>query len=151
MILQRIKAKIDFNGANGCWIWLGCKTPTGYGQYTIVHGTSPVYVHRLVYEMLKDNIKDGLEIDHLCRNRACVNPDHLQPVPHRENLLRGNGFSGQQRRQTHCKHGHEFTLDNTYHSPSRPDERVCRICCKKKSKRLRDRRITEWFLEVGVK
>lgn len=112
--------------AGGCWLWIGCKTAAGYGRmgaYADEH-----YVHRLSYEHHVGPIPEGLVIDHLCRVRNCVNPDHLEPVTRRENGRRGETPWGDNARKTHCIRGHEFTDDNTYRKPSAPLERQCRVC-----------------------
>ena len=88
-----------------CWIWQG-KKDYGYGRVGM-NGTHH-RAHRLIYEALKGPIPEGLQLDHLCRNRSCVNPNHLEPVTGAQNCRRGIGS------KTHCKHGHEFTEENTY-------------------------------------
>lgn len=97
--------------------------------------------HRFTYELIAGEISDGLTIDHLCRNRCCVNPDHMQPVTQAENLLRGDGFVGVNARKTRCVNGHEFTDENTYVRPN--GRRVCRACHRETSRasyyRRRDR------------
>lgn len=105
---ERIRARVAPKGP--CWEWSGAKTK-GYGHLS--HRGRQVYAHRLVYELLVGPIPAGLEIDHLCRNPPCVNPSHLEPVTHRENLLRGVGIVAACARKTHCLRGHEFTADNT--------------------------------------
>lgn len=106
-----------------CWWWLDpCVISIGYGQLWI--GRS-VYAHRFSYELHKGPIPNGMTIDHLCKNPACVNPDHLEVVTMRENLLRGEGPAGKHARQTHCKRGHAFTPENTYTTTG---HRVCRTC-----------------------
>lgn len=104
-----------------CWNWQGTITSHGYGLY------SKRYAHRLSYEHYVGPIPDGLQIDHLCRNHACVNPAHLEPVTQRTNILRGISPMAENSRKTHCNHGHEFTPENTY---IRPDGggRQCKQC-----------------------
>lgn len=96
---------------DGCWNWTAGKNHYGYGSYTIRRGDGwfRAQAHRLAYEELVGPIPDGLTIDHLCRNRACVNPEHMEPVTRGENVLRGDGASAQHSRQTRCIRGHEFT------------------------------------------
>ena len=95
-----------------CWEWVGEMGVFGYG-YACIQGTHKrVFAHRAMYELLRGPIPDGMDLDHLCRNRRCVNPEHLEPVTHRENCRRGNGWSGRNARKTHCKNGHALTPDN---------------------------------------
>lgn len=106
----------------GCWCWTGALVPSGYGQ--VRHGPDHkrYSAHRLTYMLWKGDIPDGLELDHLCRNRWCVNPEHVEPVTHQTNMSRGAIGS-----KTHCKRGHEFTEENTYIPPGRY-RRCCREC-----------------------
>lgn len=97
---------------SGCWIWTAAKDQSGYGRFGVA-GLA-VVSHRVSYEALVGPIPDGLHVDHLCRNRACVNPEHLEPVTCRENILRGIGPSAQHAMKTHCPEGHEYTAENTY-------------------------------------
>lgn len=126
---QRVQKKIAVLPA-GCWVWTACKLPSGYGK--LWTGSKHDYSHRFVYERLVGPIGDGLEIDHLCRNPSCCNPDHLEPVTHRENALRSpiNPLAVNAAK-THCKSGHEFTDENTL---VQNGGRICREC-----KRIADR------------
>lgn len=126
---QRFWAKVE--KTEGCWNWVASRNNKGYGHLGM--GDRRVYAHRYSYELHKGAIPSGLHIDHLCRNRSCVNPDHLEPVTNRENVLRGAGLTAQNASKTHCKRGHEFTEENVYRSPGRND-RQCRTC-----KRYRER------------
>jgi hypothetical protein len=110
-----------------CWNWTGA-LDNGYGRFQGGPRGSKVHrAHRLAYELLVGPIPEGLVLDHLCRNRRCVNPDHLEPVTNRINVLRGEGWAASRARQTHCIHGHEFTPANTYVDPKR-GTRGCREC-----------------------
>lgn len=106
---------------NGCWRWTGRLTSCGYGQVTT--DGKRVQAHRAVYQIWGNEIPSGLELDHLCNNRWCVNPAHLEPVTHKENMRR----SPHKGSKTHCKHGHEYTPENTYIVPGRP-RRMCQEC-----------------------
>lgn len=82
-------------GNGGCLVWIGARIKTGYGQTRV--GNRVHMAHRAYFELRVGPIPEGLELDHLCRNRGCVNPDHLEPVTHKENLLRGTGWPGRAR------------------------------------------------------
>lgn len=94
-----------------CWMWVGDFRSSGYGVHWI--NSKRYSAHRLSYEWSVGKIPEGRQLDHLCRNRACVNPDHLEVVSHRENLVRGLNFIAENAKKTHCKRGHEFTDENT--------------------------------------
>jgi HNH endonuclease len=108
-----------------CWEWGHQRVPAGYGYVHL--GPKNIQVHRVAYEAEKGAIPPGLHIDHLCRNRACCNPGHMEAVPHRVNVLRGVSPSATEARQTHCKRGHEFTPENTYYRKDKTGTRVGRI------------------------
>jgi hypothetical protein len=103
-LLSRIDPKTK------CWIWEGKRLPAGYGILWDPEKETNVYVHRLSFEMFKGTIEN--EIDHLCRNRACWHPDHLEDVSHRENLSRGNTFTARNLAKDTCKYGHKYDAIN---------------------------------------
>ena len=105
-----------------CWLWQSA-TCKGYGLFSYLG--KEVYAHRFSYELLVGPIPEGMELDHLCRSPACVNPARLEPVTHQENCRRGEAGRHKCRR-IHCKWGHEFTPENTYVDPR--GDRHCRIC-----------------------
>lgn len=118
-------AKMD---ARGCLMWQGHIGRNGYARHW-ADGKNWL-AHRWSYEYHKGAIPDGLQIDHLCRNRACVNPDHLEAVTPAENMRRSTSAEAARergRRTTHCKRGHEFTPGNTYYTGR---GRGCRACKK---------------------
>jgi len=128
---QRLWAKVDKTGdPSGCWLWTASRNPGGYGQIW-ANGKAARHAHRIAYELLVGPIPDDLELDHLCRVRHCVNPAHLEPVTHAENVRRGNMEIKRLaviRGRTHCKRGHPFDDANTYVTPD--GRRQCRVCMK---------------------
>jgi hypothetical protein len=98
-------------GPGDCWTWTAYRTAMGYGRFNA--GRGQVLAHRWSYEFFQAQIPEGLELDHLCRNRACVNPEHLDPVPHAVNVRRGQAAAALNARKTHCYAGHPFTPANT--------------------------------------
>lgn len=122
-MVRTMRIRID---PNGCWIWTGTiSKSTGYGWIgNAVLGSEPA--HRAVYRLFVGRLHSGWEVDHLCRNRLCVNPEHLELVKPQENLRRSNAPSAINARKTHCKRGHPFDEANTYISPK--GERQCRAC-----------------------
>ena len=126
---RRFEAK--FEKSSGCWNWKAGLSFYGYGWFR-PHGVtgSTVNAHRVAYELYVGKIPKGMTLDHLCRNRQCVNPAHLEPVTSVENTLRGEGLSATNRRKTMCKRGHAFTPENTYTCKKGPrrGHRQCRQC-----------------------
>lgn len=112
-----------------CWLWTG-STVSGYG--TILVDRKVTMAHRFAYQLLVGPIPDGYELDHVrtrgCTHRNCVNPAHLEPVTHRINCLRSDSPPAVNAQKTHCKHGHEFTPENTYMFRG---YRYCRACNKR--------------------
>ncbi|MDP9224875.1 MAG: HNH endonuclease [Actinomycetota bacterium] len=94
--------------------------------------------HRVAYELLVGPIPEGLTLDHLCRNTSCVNPQHLEPVTVRENVLRGMGWGAKNKRKTHCHRGHPFDAKNTLRIPG--GTRKCRTCANQASREYRLRK-----------
>lgn len=118
----------------GCWLWLLSTNSHGYGK--IKHLGKSAGAYRLSYELLVGPIASGYEIDHLCRTRSCVNPDHMEAVSRRTNTLRGISPAAQHARKTHCIHGHEFTEENTIREGT---GRHCRECMRETHRRFRQR------------
>ena len=119
----------------GCWIWTGGKTANGYGQFSFnVEGGSRQhwYTHRWSYTQNVGPIPAGMQIDHLCRVRACCNPAHLEAVTQTTNILRGESPYAKRARQTHCKRGHELAGDNV--RVSTRGTRQCRQCSQDREK-----------------
>lgn len=128
--IQKIELFIERVTETGCWIWLGRLNVKGYGA---LNGEP---AHRACYKAYKGSIPDNLQIDHKCRVRCCVNPDHLEIVTLVENVKRGH--AGQYNaRKTHCINGHPFTAENTglYRN-----ERYCRICRSVSKRQSRQRK-----------
>lgn len=124
-IEQRFWEKVDkTSNPDGCWVWLASCGSHGYGQ--IGSHSTVMLAHKFAYESEVGTVPIGLQLDHLCRNRKCVNPAHLEPVTQQENIRRGQSGAYLAAR-THCPRGHEYAGDNLY---IRPDGRgrECRAC-----------------------
>lgn len=118
----------------GCWEWRGFVNPSGYGH--IYWKTRPHRVHRVSWMLLRGPIPEDKQLDHLCRNRICVNPEHLEVVTAKENTRRGFSPSGMRARQTHCIRGHSLSGDNLYHkNVGTRVERHCRQCDRDRCRR----------------
>ena len=144
-VLERLLAKItigeEFASLGRCWLFTGARCTRGYGQ--IKNAGRDRLAHRVAYEELVGPIPDGLQLDHLCRVRRCVNPAHLEPVTCRENLLRGETVAAVSAARTHCPQGHE--LEGANLAPSELLLRGKRKClaCRRAQDRARHRRNRE--------
>ncbi|KKN14744.1 hypothetical protein LCGC14_0992970 [marine sediment metagenome] len=129
--IERFWAKVNKDGPlfNGtpCWLWLGYIDGKGYGEFWVkTVDKRHMGAYRFAYELLVGPVPVGLEIDHLCRNHACVNPTHMEAVTHRINMLRGNTFGADEAKRTHCPRGHAYDLFNTIRDNR--GQRLCRTC-----------------------
>ena len=107
---ERFFRKVQFSAEeNGCWIWGASLQTNGYGHF---YDGGDVLAHRWLYAFCVGPIRAGLTLDHLCRERRCVNPDHLEPVSLRTNVLRGNAPAAINARKTHCLRGHPLSGSN---------------------------------------
>lgn len=138
-LIDRLMERVDAEG--DCWIWIGRIGPNGYGIFSADgqgrRGKPSVMAHRMVWGELVDDIPDGLELDHLCRNRPCVNPDHLEPVTRAENIRRGIAATLKRAKKT-CVQGHAFTPENTF--VDKNGWRGCRECRRAASLRYAHKR-----------
>lgn len=121
---------------SGCWEWTGKICYYGYGIFYQSPPDKRLRAHRYSYELHKGPINKGLHIDHLCRNRKCVNPNHLEAVTRKENILRGNAPSALNARKTHCLRGHPYLGKNLVVAKR---GRLCRICLSMYRKRYYDK------------
>jgi hypothetical protein len=110
---------------DGCWRWVGGIHKTGYGLFTI-YQRGTVWAHRYSYEMAKGPIPAGMQLDHLCRVHNCVNPDHLEVVTPRENVMRGDTIARENLSKTHCPKGHPYSPENT--QLTNLNQRRCKTC-----------------------
>jgi len=134
-LIERFLDKIGepFDSHNDCWLWCGGKTGSGYGQ--IRNGRRKMCAHCLSHELFIGPIPEGHAVDHLCRVRHCVNPDHLRALSHHEN------YGQASLSKTHCKNGHEYSEVNTYRSRR---QRHCRICMRDANRRFQMKRKSDF-------
>jgi hypothetical protein len=126
---------------DGCWEWIGAKWKRGYGKFTLPVSQKRVPAHRWGYEQLVGPVAPNLDMDHLCRNPSCVNPKHLEPVTHVENMRRGVAglkSSAREAGKIRCIHGHPFDELNTYWRAD--GGRNCRACGRAVAARRREKR-----------
>lgn len=131
LFLERFWSKVEFGPS--CWIWKSATDNHGYGIFCVRQpsGCFPFKAYRLAYELVNaKEVPEGMTLDHLCRNRLCVNPAHLEVVTLAENKRRGMSPCAVHARKTHCKRGHPFSEENTYRQPSKPFGRACITCIK---------------------
>jgi len=123
-------------GPSGCIDWTGSVNSSGYGTFYAGPGDS-IVAHRWAYTHSKGPIPIGMYLDHLCRNRRCVNPDHLEPVSQRENLLRGDTVIARSVGASHCPSGHPYSGEHLYITPS-TGHRRCRTCRRNRDRQRRE-------------
>jgi len=114
------------NTGEGCWEWDHSRLNNGYGKFGA--GKKQYLAHRYAWELFRGPIPEDMQIDHLCRNRGCVNPDHMRVVTLKENVLAGIGITALNAKKTHCPQGHPYDAENTYRGVK--GERKCRECNK---------------------
>ena len=139
-VAQRFWAKVskagqiptDRPGLGACWLWTAGTTAQGYGGFH-PSKTEMQLAHRWAYEQVRGPIPTGAVLDHLCRVRRCVNPDHLEPVTNEENLRRGLGYSLRNGMRDSCRNGHRYTPENTYIEPDGRRIR-CRQCARNRDR-----------------
>lgn len=141
-LADRFWPKVSKTGARGCWIWIASLTAKGYGQINSgPRGGTMLLAHIVAYNLLVGPVPEGLELDHKCRNTACVNPAHLEPVAHAVNVQRGIAGevnAARQRARTDCVNGHPLSGGNLY---ARADgTRECKTCRRAATKRYDQRR-----------
>lgn len=121
--LERILSRTVRDPDTGCWCWTGARSG-GYGHVQV--GGAVRETHSVVYELVRGAVPRGLQLDHLCRLRCCVNPEHLEPVTRKENILRGTSQQAANAHKIHCGHGHELSGTNV--RITRNGRRACRAC-----------------------
>jgi len=133
---ERFFAKVEFTDT--CWLWIAGTNGKGYGLFRVAVGHQSL-AHRWAYEFCVCPIPEGLHLDHVkergCTSRLCVNPDHLEPVTCRVNLLRGDTMTAKRAKRTHCPAGHPYDEANTYITAR--NERKCRACGRRRANERR--------------
>lgn len=130
-VMKRFWTKVD--KTSECWLWTGALNK-GYGAFSIKNKAKQA--HRLAYQFVKGQIPEGLELDHLCKTKHCVNPSHLEPVTHKVNIQRADSYWTT---KTHCPKGHEYSPENT--GVNSKGSRWCRACHRVISNQARNNRV----------
>jgi hypothetical protein len=131
-LIERFNEKWHLDEATGCWIWDAYKQPSGYAN--LWNGERVEQAHRISYRLFVGEIPRGTEIDHRCRNRACVNPEHLRAVTHRENMRVSDAPMGRNAAKLRCKRGHPLSGTNLV---IRNGTRQCRECLNRRARRAK--------------
>lgn len=136
-LAARLWGSVDKDGPGGCWIWRGAIAGGGYGQIRVDGNQRKT--HRVAYELVVGPIPDGHVLDHLCENRRCVNPYHLEPVTQQVNQMRGmTTLAAKNAAKTHCPQGHPYDEENTRQNfTARGRSRRCRACAREDMQRRR--------------
>lgn len=144
---ENIENKIMPEPNTGCWFWLGGMRDAkeGYGGFPYEGKTWRT--HRLVYTLLRGPVAKELDIDHLCRNRICCNPEHLEPCTRKTNIHRGKGIAAKNLVKTHCSQGHAYTEENTY---VWGNQRFCKTCHKKYGRAYDAKRVFKRNMLAGL-
>lgn len=135
---KRLEEKIEYCPTTGCWLWIAAQDGRGYGVVQNTLGQKQLSkAHRVIYRSLIGPIPEDLTLDHLCKTTICVNPDHLEPVTHRENVLRGDSPSAKNAKKSTCPRGHSYNaVDNR-------GGRYCNLCALDNVNKRRDKRLTD--------
>ena len=138
-IMERFFDRVCFEPNTGCWLFDGSFSPDGYAYFYVSDKKMKV-AHKFLYEREVSPVPEGMELDHLCLVRCCVNPQHLEVVTHAENVRRGQPRNFN-RNKTHCRNGHPYSGYNLTITPS--GERTCKTCSREATRRFRERKRAE--------
>lgn len=134
-VIDRLMARV-VKTDSGCWLWTGSTSYKGYGKIGVKKPEpKTLATHVVTYNHYVGPVPEGCELDHLCRNPLCCNPDHLEPVTHKVNIQRGNSPGAIVARTGLCKRGHAMEGDNVYYFPDGSGRRQCRTCRNEYRKR----------------
>lgn len=130
-VIGRLMAKVEISPESGCWIWQGRLDDSGYGRFATRDRAFSALAHRAAYELLVERVANGMQLDHLCRNRACYNPEHLEVVTARENVMRGESITARLARADRCAKGHRYPAGQVV------GRRRCDECYRESKRRWR--------------